>query len=419
MSGMALRDVHANTSQKSLKWLNLATLLESTGDSFSRSLLPIIAVSFLGAGAGTVGVINSLGLFAFLGLSLPIGVFADKFGKPKRLISVGTLARAITTLCGFILWLSGILQGTSGITVLMILALCTGVADVLFTAGQSLLIPQLVQEEEIRPAYGKIQTLSQIGSSIGPLTLSVVLSFVIAPFAWVFSSFLYLSSFLTRYGISAQVEEVVPKERKSPFHHLIHGSKTLFSHRDLAFVTVSNTLINAGTMAANTLVPVIALSHFSIPPSTYAFAAVLGSGAGILGALCASKLTGRLGLRATRVIVANLLVVGALLIFLLITGIIDSLPFVWICVQYMHNGASAAIVMVSGSDIAPKVVNSEILGTVLGASRTMLLGVMPLSAILFGALGSTLGAGFATACWLGLTVLAVIPNLFLKKSSIL
>lgn len=84
MSGMALRDVHANTSQKSLKWLNLATLLESTGDSFSRSLLPIIAVSFLGAGTGTVGVVNSLGLFAFLGLSLPIGVFADRFGKPSR-----------------------------------------------------------------------------------------------------------------------------------------------------------------------------------------------------------------------------------------------------------------------------------------------------------------------------------------------
>lgn len=62
-----------------VRWFTNTSILESIGDSVARNLLPIVAVTILGAGTGTVGLPNSLGLVAFLVLGLPIGVLADRW----------------------------------------------------------------------------------------------------------------------------------------------------------------------------------------------------------------------------------------------------------------------------------------------------------------------------------------------------
>ncbi|GAA4907676.1 hypothetical protein GCM10025789_28940 [Tessaracoccus lubricantis] len=58
-------------------WFSASALLESVGDSISRTLLPIVAVSVLGASTAAVGLLNSLGLVAFLLLSLPVGLLGS------------------------------------------------------------------------------------------------------------------------------------------------------------------------------------------------------------------------------------------------------------------------------------------------------------------------------------------------------
>ena len=52
-------------------WMSSA--FEGVGDEGSRIVIPIIAVSMLGAGALEVGIINALSLSAFLVLGVPIG----------------------------------------------------------------------------------------------------------------------------------------------------------------------------------------------------------------------------------------------------------------------------------------------------------------------------------------------------------
>ena len=187
---MTLHFFHFSSLRKP-SGLFTTSFLESLGDSFSRSLLPIVAVSFLNTGTQIVGIINSFGLIAFLLLSLPLGILADRTGAPHKLMLFGTISRAVLTLSVVFTFSLGLLKDGIGIAILMMLALLIGIADVAFSSGQSLLIPQLVAQSEVRSIYGKVQAISQTGGALGPLMLSVTLAMLVAPIAWIVSAILY------------------------------------------------------------------------------------------------------------------------------------------------------------------------------------------------------------------------------------
>lgn len=415
MSGMTLHDENSVTP-KSLRGLHRTNFFESVGDNFSRSFLPIIAVSYLGASAQVVGLINSIGLIAFLFLSLPIGLWADRTAQPQRLMLMGTISRALLTLIGVFSFIQGFLVGSYGIFVLIFLALGIGTADVIFSTGQSLLIPRLVKKDDIRLLYGKVQSISQTGGTLGPIVLSGALMIFTAPFAWIISTTLYSISALAQRNITNPAKNEIPiRVRKSAIQHLEEGAHELFVHRPLALVTISNALTNAGIMAANTLVPIIAIKHFQITPTHFAFAGVFGALFGTAGATCASALTQKLGLKALRLVMGILLAAGVAYLLFIIQTQLQQFGFTVICIQYALNGFCTATLLVSGSDLAPQLVSTEILGTVMGASRTIIIGVMPISAIAVGTVTDVGGLLVATWIWSALLALAVIPNIFLRK----
>lgn len=106
-----------------------------------------------------------------------------------------------------------------------------------------------------------------------------------------------------------RVRETVPGPASPPrvamWTQARAGAGQLFSHPDLARVTLANAGNNAAVMAANTLLPVIALKDLGLAPGLYAGLGACGALAGIAGAGVASQLTTRLGLRGTRILTAD------------------------------------------------------------------------------------------------------------------
>lgn len=266
MSGMAL---HEDAGQEqppsrpataSVRWFTLTAVAESLGDSLSRTLLPIVAVSLLGAGTATVGVINSLGLLAFLFLKLPLGSLADRWSSPTAFMTSSTLLRAIAALAVVGTWIMGWLEGATGLTILVLMALVVGVADVGYTTGQGLLVPRLVETERIRAVFGRVQSASQIGGALGPMLLSATLAIVSAPLAWLSATAAYLVSALTQRGIRPIPSSPPALPRTSMWAQARGGIGHIMAQPILRKVTIANTLNNAAVMTANTLLPVIALT---------------------------------------------------------------------------------------------------------------------------------------------------------------
>lgn len=396
---------------RSVRWFTATAAAESVGDSLARSLLPIVAVAVLGAGTATVGLLNALGLLAFLVLALPVGVLADRWSAPTRMMTLSSLVRAAVTLAAVLTWWVGWLEGPGGVVVLVLMALVVGVADVVFTAGQGLLVPRLVSGEQIRSVFGRSQSAAQAGAAVGPVALAGMLLVLAAPVAWLGSTVMYLLSVLTQSRIRARVSEPSQQPRTSMWAQARAGTCELFSHRVLARITVANMLNNAAVMAANTLLPVIALSRLGLTPAAYAAIGVGGALAGIAGAIAASGITGRIGLRATRLVTSAGMSLGVVLVILAGASVLvlPGPPLLWLALQAILAGGCTSIAMVAGSDLAPRLVSPESLGTVMGAQRVLVLGMMPVAAVLMGLLGAVVGIPGASWIWLALALGSATP----------
>lgn len=396
---------------RSVRWFTATATAESVGDSIARSLLPIVAVATLGAGTATVGLLNALGLLAFLMLALPVGVLADRWSAPTRMMTLSSLVRAAVTLAGVLAWLVGWLEGPGGVVVLVLLALVVGVADVIFTAGQGLLVPRLVPGEQIRSVFGRMQSAAQAGAAVGPLVLSGMLLVLAAPVAWAASTVMYLLSVFTQGRIRPELPGPPQPPRTSMWAQARAGTGELFSNPVLARITVANMLNNAAVMAANTLLPVIALSRLGISPAAYALIGIAGALAGIAGAMVASAITGRIGLRATRLLTSAAMSLGVVLVMLagVVVSVLPGPPMLWLAVQALLAAGCTSIAMVAGSDLAPRLVSPQSLGTVMGAQRVLVLGIMPVAAIGMGLLGAAVGIAAASLVWLALALGSAIP----------
>ena len=187
----------------------------------------------------------------------------------------------------------------------------------MFTTGQGLLIPRLVEAQRVRSVYGRVQAVAQAGGAIAPLLLGGVLALVSAPVAWVCAAAAYLGSAVAQRRIGPLTPREAPP-RSSLWTESGPRIGHLMGHPVLARLTVANALTNASVMAANTLIPVIALRELGMAPSLFAAIGAVAAACGLVGAAVAAQVNERVGLRTTRVAVAsgmfigNALVLGAL-----------------------------------------------------------------------------------------------------------
>lgn len=408
------------------RWLASTTLAEATGDQLARSLAPIIAVSVLGAGAATVGALHALGLTMFLLLSIPLGTLGDRLARPAALMGTSTALRMVVIVGGVLAWAFGILDGKVGIGLLLGMMLLVGVADVVYTTGRSILVPRLVPADQIRPMMGTVHTSAQIGSALAPLLLTAMLAVASPPLAWLGATLAYLASLLTQSGLRASSRpriSTTPTERggrrgrRAASGPPLAGVSHLLAEPTLRRITASSALYNAAVMAANTLLPVIALSELGLPPAVFAGVGVLGAVGGILGAASASRITSRYGLRTVRISAALTTGAGVALVLLLSAqpGAPPGDSVLWIGVFYAVSGFCTSVSAVAGSDLIARLCPPELLGSVAGAQRTATMGAMPVSALLIGLLAALCGTMIATGMWLALALAAALPCLRLPK----
>lgn len=420
LSGMALHNrdfAHTRMRQRSERRFIYNVAAEGVADGLGRALIPIVAVTTLDAGTGLVGMLNSLSLAAFLFLSSPLGAKADRIGSPLSFMSTGTLLRAgIAGVLG-LAGLANLMLGNAGFIFLTVATLLISIFDVVYTTGQGLLVPRLVGQERVRQMMGRAQTAAQGAGFLSPLLLSIALLHFAPQNLWWLVCIAYLTSLLFQRGIDAPNIETVEAGKRT---RMVQGYAVIFQHPVLRNITLANLLNNAAVMAANTLLPVIALNTLGLSPAAYAGLGAVGALSGVAGAASASSLTSRFGLRKIRVSAALLLALSIALV--LNAGVVTSLlpgpSILWIGINSGVAGLCTAVAMVAGSDLPPAFAPPEQLGATLGAMRTITLGIMPFAALAAGAIGTWWGIKWACLTWLLLALLATVPCLRLPRRAI-
>lgn len=398
VSGVALQNRALRLAAFRPLWAS--AIGQAAADDIARTLLPIIAVGTLGASPLQLGVLQAVGMSAFLLLALPAGVLVERRrGRTKQLMVTADAAR-------FALVVSIPLASALGILTtwqLLATAALVSTADVLFSTASGVALPRVVAAAELDAAYGALGAAQTATAIVAPGLGALVTRLLSAPFAVGVGALGFLVSAigLAPLRIPASTHTPAAPRSRGWLRDAAAGLAFCAAHPVLRPTLLVNLLWNASSALVNTVLVVFALRDSGVSSSRFAAIAMVEASAAFVASLLARRLTARLGVGRTKLATA-----GCQALSLAVYPCIPLLPggAVW---WFLAAGAFSAFVSVLNSLAAAgtiaRVTPDRLLGRVMSCSRLAGLGIMPIASVAAGVCAELLGV--AAVLWLAVGLL--------------
>jgi MFS family permease len=378
-----------------LLWL--ANLAGDLGQQFSTLALSVTAVLVLHAGPLDLGLINALAFAPNLVLSLPAGVWVDRWRR-KRVLALADACRGVAVAT---IPVAYVLHSLTTVH-LMVVAAAAGTASVFFDTAHTSVLPALVSRERVSEANARLQTSDTTVGTVGPGVAGQLLRLTSGPALYLVTSAMHLLSTLLILRMPVD-ERRQPLRARDPFWPALRtGLAFVATHPILRTFTLSNAAINLGAGVFFTIVPLYVLRDLHVGAATYGLVVSIGSTGGIAGSLLALRIRRSLGEIRTKV-VSNCAVPLAFAAMPL-AGL-TSVPLVLLGVSEFLFGLFITVGLVSATGVRARVTPDHLMGRVSAASRFVTQGAIPVGALLAGAVAAS--AGNEAALWFAGSLAAV------------
>jgi hypothetical protein len=380
-----------------------ASIGDGIGDDVLRSMLPVIAVAVLGAGAFQTSVLNALGMGAFLLLGVPVGVLVDRWSKKSTLVLANVVRAAAVVSVPMAYFL-----GTLSIWHLFIVAAVVSVADVVFATAQSAMMPTLLKGSELADGYAKVQSV-QSGLAIAtPGIVGLIVKVVSAPAMLFIAGAAYLFSAV----MTGRLPQDRPSRAETPdkfWTEARDGLGYTLSHPLIRSLMVSVALVNAASMFGAAAKVIFALQILNIPMDQYVILGALSAAGGLAASMTATRITRRLGVGKTKI--AASLASAGFVILLPVAPFLVLAPVAWIGISGFGWSFFVILSGLAGAGIIPRLVPRQLMGRVMSTYRLFTLGIMPVASIGGGALALAIGVIPALWGWALVAAASAIPIL--------
>jgi ENTS family enterobactin (siderophore) exporter len=359
--------------------LALGEGISSVGDAVTFIALPLLVLALTGSGAA-MGAVTALQTLPDLILGLPSGALADRWDR-RRMMVIADLGRALLTA---LIPLSVALGGPT-MTVVLFVVFPINALRVVFMAGWTGAIPNLVGRDRIGPATSYIEAIFALGFIVGPGIAGVLASTIgpgptlaIDAASFVVSS---VALWLIRTPLQADTDR--------PATHLLADIT-----EGIAFVVRHPTLRAAVVFWAATGIATAGL----IPVLTYFVTRDLSLGAEALGLVISTYSIGTLigalvAARLTRGGLGPLLLGGNLITGLLVISLsVLGSPILLAAASFVAGIANAQV-LISYVTIRASSTPDELLGRVGSTTRLVSIGLQPIGAATAGLLLDAVAGG--------------------------
>jgi MFS family permease len=265
------------------------------GSSVTTVALPLTAVAFLHASPAQMGLLGAGTLLPHLVLGLPAGVWVERMAY-RRLLVTADLAQAL--VLGSVPVLAAL--GALRLWHLFVVALLAGAGSLFEAVAAQSFTPLLVPRRRLLSANSALMlsnaTVNTTGSALG----GALVSLFTAPIAIAADAVSFLLSGLCKARIGDPGRRPVPdgpqeKGRRRLVAEIAEGLRAVLAHPVLRTVTVAATVGALAGQAQNVVLVLYLLRELRLSPALVGVVIAVGGAAGMLGALCATRVTGRLG----------------------------------------------------------------------------------------------------------------------------
>jgi MFS family permease len=358
--------------------------LSQFGAQITELAIPVLAVLMLNATEWEVGVLNAAQVAAFLVVGLPAGAWIDRMRKRHVMIAAdGVRALALGALP--VLALFGALE----IWHMIVVALIMGVATVFFDVSNQSIIPSLVRTDQIAEANGKLQSTEQLAGLAGPAVGGWLVGVLAAPLAIFITVGTYLASFVALLFTRDHEQLRPPEDRKPLVHEIGEGLRWVFGNPLLRRIVGTTGVANFFGTMATTLLPIFALRELGLTPQMLGIVFSLSAVGGLLGAIATPRIVKRLG--EARAIPISAIAFSIAPFFLPAISLVPALAFPLLVVQFFVMSFTILLYNITQVTFRQRITPPRLLGRMNASIRFVVWGVMPIGALLAGALGTWIG----------------------------
>ncbi len=366
--------------------------ISSFGDAITATAMPLLVLALTGSGAA-MGVVGALSTLPDLLVGLFAGAYADRWDR-RLMMLFADAGRAILTAAVPI----SILVGGPTLLVVLLVAFPINVLRVLWLAAWTACVPGLVGRAQVARANAIFEAVFNVGWIAGP-GLAGVLSSVVGPGTTIaIDAATFVVSSLALLLVRRPLR---PEPRTSQPHILVdirEGIRYVAAHPILRTVILFWSAIQVTTAALATAL-------------TYHVTRERGAGTDVLGiilsafavgSLAGSLVVGRVGLvRVGRAMLVGTAATGALLLL-----IIAQPPMPVVILSALGAGVVQSAVLISYVTFRTALSPDAMLGRVGSTARTISVGLMPIGAVVGGAM-IDLASGKATLAAMGAILLVL------------
>ena len=362
-----------------------ASAISDIGSQVSALALPLIAALMLDATAWQMGLLSAAESAPTLLVGLFAGVWVDRRRRRSVMIAAD-LGRAALLL---IVPLASVL-GALRIELLYAVALAAGALTVLFDVSHLSYLPSLVDRDRLVEGNSKLEVTASIAQVVGPGAGGVLVKLVGAPLAVLVDAVSYVASALFLLAIRvAEPPPATPGERPGIAAAIGEGLRAVLTHpllRVLAGCSATTNLFGRMFLAVYILYMARDLGLSAVGVGAVFATGGLGS---LAGALVAGPATRRFGPGPT--------MIGAQLVFGL-TGILVPLAMLvpraaiaMVVAAEFGQWMSVIVYYVNAVSVRQALTPDRLRGRVNATMRFIAGGMLPIGALIGGALGTILG----------------------------
>ena len=366
--------------------------LAQLGSQVTELAIPVLAVLLLQASELELGFLNAAGVAAFLVVGLPAGAWIDRMRKRHVMIwadAVRALALALLPL----LWWLGALEMWH----LYAVALVVGVATVFFDVSYQSIIPSLVRGEQIAEANGKLEATRELANIAGPAAGGWLVAVLSAPFAILATVGTYVASFVALLLTRDEEEPRAAEDRGPILREIGEGLRWVFGNGLLRRIVGTTASSNLFATVSFTLLPLFLLRELGLSPEAMGIIFSLGAIGGLAGAMATPHIVRRIG--EARAIPLSAIAFSAIALMLPLAAVMPSIALGLLVVHGFVSSFTVLIYNITQVTFRQRITPRRLLGRMNASVRFCVWGVMPIAALLSGALGSWLGV--VPTMWIG------------------
>lgn len=345
--------------------------------------LPLIAAQLLNASPMQMGVLSGAGAVAILLFGLFAGAWADRLHRRPILIWTDLGRAAVLATVPLAAASHRLTMGH-----LYLIAAASAALTVLFDVSYQAYLPSLVSSENLLEGNSKLALSESVAGVVGPGITGLLVAAITAPMAILFDAISFVWSAISVWLIRKPEPRPEPSAAPHMGREIMEGLRASWHEPILRTL-----LLRAATAATfvgfgGSLYILFAVRELKIGAALLGVVIAVGGCSGVLGALAAERLVRRFGIGPS--------LIGAALLPA-VAGLLPPLAHgsVALCAAMLAVAQAGdigwTVYGINELTLRQAVAPSHVLGRVNSAAHLMFRGVLPVGALLGGAIAQVIG----------------------------